>query len=87
VSTIVPITWRYATKASICPVSVDNYFRYKQLEVLNNYGFKLQDVANTVARFYKTSFGSWILKIEKIHFFNGKIVSVEDFEFKKIAGK
>lgn len=71
---------------TVVPVNVDSYFRYKQLEVIKRSGHKADDVARVISSFQKTSFGSWILKIEHLQLRDGKTIDVEDFEYQEITG-
>ena len=71
---------------SVTPTSVDNYFRYKQNEVIKQNGYKPDDVVMTLCRGHKTSFGSYILKVESIVLRDQRTVDVKDFEYAKLTG-
>ena len=71
---------------SITPNGADSYFSYKQLEVLRRNRIKPDSVKSVVGRFHRTSFGAWILAVEKVQMKDGSVRTVQDFELEKLRG-
>lgn len=71
---------------SLTPTGIERYFTFKlqQAIILNQY--EKNEVKRGMASFHKTSFGSWILKVEYLELNSGKVVPVQDFEVQKILG-
>ena len=61
------------------------YIGWKEAECAKRAGVALDSVDACDASFVKTSFGVWIVRIDRLLLKDGRTLTVDDFEWAKVA--
>jgi hypothetical protein len=72
--------------AQLLKPSSASYIGWKESECAKRAGVGLEEVEACDARFARTPFGIWIVKIERLLLKDGRTLAVEDFEWTKVGG-